>query len=172
MSQSEDSVIECPKCHYLHIGTNIRSMFDEKSSSSFRRFQWILVCNGCGNDIPERIKLPRGILFEDLYRYIQARGGVNDSDDDENENDDDNDVVIIPDAEQPETKTKEEKKAEAVEKPMEEKDLTPYYNRYILLMIDQRQHKESCSKEQLNEYLTDLFHSLQYKNDESNGNIQ
>lgn len=80
-------------------------------------------------------------------------------------------MVIIPDAEQPETKSKDEKKAEAVEKPMEEKDLTPYYNRYILLMNDQRQRKESCSKEQLHDYLTDLFHALQYKNDESNGNI-
>ena len=27
MSQSEDAVVECPKCHYIHIGTDIQGVY-------------------------------------------------------------------------------------------------------------------------------------------------
>ena len=182
MSQSEDAVIECPKCHYIHIGTNIRSIFHWKSLSISRRFGNILVCNGCGSNIPEPIKLPRGLPIDDFLRYIQAQGREDGSDGDDFNNDDeddrdgdkkddDDDVMIIPDAEQPQIKDKEGKKAEAVEKAMADHELVPYHNRFILLMKDQTQHKQSCSVEQLNEYFADLFYSLQYKNDQSSGKI-
>ena len=110
------------------------------------------------------------IRMEDFARFFQF--AANEDDSDHEEPDDDNDVVIIPGVEQAKTKDKEERKAEAVEKPMEDRDLIPFYNRYILLMKDYKQQKKSCTDEQLHEYLTDLFNSLQYKNDESDGNNQ
>lgn len=105
---------------------------------------------------------------EDFARFFQVQAGENDSD--HEEHDDDSDVVIIPNVEQPKVKDKEERKADAVEKPMEDRDLVPFYNRYILLMKDCKQQKKSCTEEELHEYLTDLFNTLQYKNDQSDGN--
>jgi hypothetical protein len=92
-------------------------------------------------------------------------------DDDKSDHDDDDDVVLIQDAEQPKLKDKEEKKAEAVEKAMETSELKPYYNRYILLMRDQRLQKKTFTEEQLHQFIIELFHSLQYKNDQSDGKI-
>jgi hypothetical protein len=91
-------------------------------------------------------------------------------DDDKPEHDDDDDVVLIENAEQTTVKDKkEEKKAEAVEKPMENHELIPYFNQYILLMRDQRLQKKTFTEEQLNGFIVDLFQTLQYKTDQSDG---
>jgi hypothetical protein len=55
---------------------------------------------------------------------------------------------------------------------MEDVKLEPYYNQYILLMRDQKQLKQSFSVEQLQEFIMELFNSLQYKNDQSDGKIR
>jgi hypothetical protein len=94
-----------------------------------------------------------------------------DFDDNKSEHDDDDDVILVEDAEQPKVKDKEEKKAEAVEKGMEDHELVPYYNRYIILIRDQRQQKRTFTEEQLHEFIIELFHSLQYKNNQSDGKI-
>lgn len=128
----------------------------------------VLVCSGCGASIPQMINPSKRFRVEDFARLFQF--GADENDSDHEEQDDDDDVVIIPGVEQTKSKDKEERKAEAVEKPMEDRDLVPFYNRYILLMKDCKQQKRSCTDEQLHEYLTDLFNTLQYKNNESDGN--
>ena len=111
-------------------------------------------------------------MFRANYLNPYANGeSDDDNDDDMHEHDDDNDVILVENAEQPKVKDKEEKKAEAVEKPMENHELTPYYNRFILLMRDQRLQKKTFSEEQLHEFIIELFQSLQYKNNQSDGKI-
>ncbi len=97
-----------------------------------------------------------------------------DSENDDNKsNDDDNDdVIIIDDAERAQSKSTQQKTATAVEKGMTDNELIPYFNRYIRLMREQRQEKATFSEEQLHDFLTDVFNSLEYKNDESNGKIK
>jgi hypothetical protein len=69
-------------------------------------------------------------------------------------------------------KETQQKAAAAVEKGMGDDQLVPYYNQYILLMRDQEQQKQSFSVEQLQEFIMELFNSLQYKNDQSDGKIR
>jgi hypothetical protein len=76
---------------------------------------------------------------------------------------DDDDVKVIED-----TKNSQ-KKAAAVEKGMDNNQLVPYFNRYVLLMRYQRQGKKAFGEEQLHDFIAELFHSLEYKNDQSDG---
>ena len=111
----------------------------------------VLVCEGCGKnpyDMGGTTKKFRS-----------------DFDDD----DDDDDVIMVENAEQSQTKTTEKKAAAAVEKGMDNSQLTPYYNRYILLLRQQQQSKQTFMEDQLHEFLTELFYSLEYKNDQSDG---
>lgn len=91
----------------------------------------------------------------------------------DNDDDDDDDVVVPDNKEQTQTKTdvKESKKADAVEKPMDEKQLNQFYNEYILLMKDQKQEKHAFTREKLCDILHELFNSLQYQPDQSDGQL-
>jgi len=151
----DDGTVECVQCHYINIGSNIPS------------------CEGCGSNpygIPGAFKKFRPNLNDYLSggNYDYPSSGNDDDDDDD---DDKKDVILMEGAEQPQTKTTQEKTAAAVEKGMEDKQLVPYFNRYILLMRDEKQQKKSFSEEQLHEYITELFNSLQYKNDQSEGQL-
>jgi hypothetical protein len=55
---------------------------------------------------------------------------------------------------------------------MDDRQLVPYFNQYILLMREQRQQKQESTVEQLYDLINDLFHSLEYKNDQSDGKIK
>jgi len=94
------------------------------------------------------------------------------SNNDDNDHDDDNDVIIVENVDQSQIQGTSQKTATAVEKGMDDKQLVPYFNRYILLIREQQQQKQSSSEEQLHDLITDLFHSLEYKNDESDGKIK
>jgi len=83
--------------------------------------------------------------------------------------DDDDDVIVVEDTPKLLTKDTQRKVAAAVEKGMDNNQLVPYFNRYILLMRDQQQGKQTFSEEQLHNFITDNFHSLEYKNDQSDG---
>jgi len=83
--------------------------------------------------------------------------------------DDDDDVIVVDDTPKLLTKDTQRKVAAAVEKGMDNNQLVPYFNRYILLMRDQQQRKQTFSEEQLHNFIADNFHSLEYKNDQSDG---
>ncbi len=91
---------------------------------------------------------------------------------DDNDHDDDDDVIIVENVDQSQIQGTSQKTAAAVEKGMDDKQLVPYFNRYILLIREQQQQKQWSSEEQLHDLITDLFHSLEYKNDESDGKIK
>lgn len=114
----------------------------------------------------------------DLYGF----GGKDDDDDDDDYNDDyndkkahddDDDVVIGDDAAQSKTTNNTQKKqAAAVEKGMDDRQLVPYFNKYILLMKEQRQGKQTSTEDQLHDLINDVFHALEYKCNDSEGKIQ
>ncbi|CAF3865774.1 unnamed protein product [Adineta steineri] len=81
------------------------------------------------------------------------------------------DVIIVEDTEKSQTKPIEEKAAAAVEKGMDNKQLVPYFNRYILLIRDQRHQKQTFTVDQLHEFLTELFNTLEYKTNQSEGQL-
>lgn len=81
----------------------------------------------------------------------------------------DEDVFVTEYTKKSQSKDTQQKAAAAVEKGMDNIELVPYFNRYILLMRDQRQQKQTFREEQLHDFIMDLFQSLEYKNDESNG---
>jgi hypothetical protein len=94
--------------------------------------------------------------------------------DDDDHDDDDEDYYDDADAYEismPQNKDKKRKPIEAVEKAMTDKELKSYYNQYILILKEQRQQTKSLSDKQLHEILAQIFHSLQYKNDQSEGQL-
>jgi hypothetical protein len=131
-----------------------------------------LVCVGCGNNPYETDNPLKRLRTNNFASLFDIEQDDDDDDDKPDVHDDDDDVIIVENAEQPKIKDKEEKKAEAVEKGMENHELIPYFNQYILLMREQRQKKKTFTEEQLHDYITDLFTSLQYKNDHSDGKIK
>ena len=66
---------------------------------------------------------------------------------------------------------KKRKPIEAVEKPMTDKELTTYYNQYHSILKEQRQQTKISSEKLLHTILADLFHSLQYKSEEPEGQL-
>jgi hypothetical protein len=120
---------------------------------------YFLACEGCRKN-PYNMEGPFKRARMDHY-----------NDYDNNEHDDDDDVIIIENAVQSQQKSTQQKTATAVEKGMDISQLVPYFNRYILLMREQRQQNQSSTEEELHDLLTDVFHALEYKNDESDGKI-
>jgi hypothetical protein len=71
----------------------------------------------------------------------------------------------------PQNKDKKRKPIEAIEKPMTDNEVKSYYNQYISVLKDQRQQTKNISDKQLNEIISQLFNSLQYKNEQSEGQL-
>lgn len=100
-----------------------------------------------------------------------------DDDDDNNDNDDDiyndneDDYFDAPEMSMPQNKDKKRKPIEAVEKAMTDKELKTYYEQYISLLKEQRQQAKLSSEKQLHALLAQLFHSLQYKNEQPEGQL-
>lgn len=101
------------------------------------------------------------------------RSHSDDEDDDDAyiDNDDDDDYVDAPEMPMSQSKDKKRKPIEAVEKPMTDKELKSYYEQYISLLKEQRQQAKLSSEKQLHTILTQLFHSLQYKNEQPEGQL-
>jgi hypothetical protein len=130
----------------------------------------ILACEGCGKN-PHNLRVPFKKFRMDLAsEYLNSNKDEEKSDPDDSDGDD-KDVVLVEDADQPQTNGAQRKVAAAVEKGMDDNQLVPYFNRYLLLLREQKLQKKTYSEEQLHEYITELFHSLEYKNDESDGRL-
>lgn len=131
--------------------------FEKKTKSN------VLACVSCNATFVRRAEL--------LKRFLQE---LNVDDESSGSDNDDDDVVITDTKEETQTKTdvKESKKADAVEKPMDEMQLNRFYNEYILLMKDQKQEKHAFTQEKLGDILHDLFNSLQYQPDQSDGKFK
>jgi hypothetical protein len=71
----------------------------------------------------------------------------------------------------PQNKDKKRKPIEAVEKAMTDSEIQTYYNQYITVLKDQRQQTKKLSDKQLYEIIAQLFNSLQYKNDQPEGQL-
>jgi hypothetical protein len=97
------------------------------------------------------------------------------SDEDENEEDDYDDYNDVNDEsfEMPmsQNKDKKRKPIEAVEKGMTDNELKSYYNQYISILKEQQQQTKNFTQKQLHEIISQLFHSLQYKNEQSEGQL-
>ena len=130
----------------------------------------ILACEGCGKN-PHNLQVPFKKFRMDLgFEYRNSDQDEEKSDPD-NDDEDDKDVILVEDADQPRTSGTQRKVAAAVEKGMNDNQLVPYFNRYLLLLREQNLQKKTYSEEQLHEYITELFDSLEYKNDESEGRL-
>jgi hypothetical protein len=81
------------------------------------------------------------------------------------------DVVLDEDADTPQANGTQNKVAAAVEKGMDDDQLVPYFNRYILISREQRLQKKTFTEEQLHDFIAELFDTLEYKNDESEGKL-
>lgn len=66
---------------------------------------------------------------------------------------------------------KKRKPIEAVEKAMTDKEVNTYYNQYLAILKEQRQQTKISSEKQLHSMLAELFHTLQYKNEQSEGQL-
>lgn len=90
-----------------------------------------------------------------------------DDDDDEyfDDNDDDYQTFL------PQTKDKKRKPIEAVEKPMSDEEVKLYLDKYLAVLKDQYQQTKNVPEPQLHELITELFQTLQYKNDQPEGEL-
>ena len=100
---------------------------------------------------------------------LSAEYAVSDNDDNQSDHDETEDVVLMDDGDLPQTNTTQTKAAAAVEKAMDDNQLVPFYNRYLLLLRDLQQKTQTYTERHLHDFLAELFHSLQYKNNESEG---
>jgi len=117
-----------------------------------------LVCEACENEFDE-----------------SSKRSLSDENEEEEENEDDYDYYA--DADEsfemsiPQNKDKKRKPIEAVEKPMTDNEIKSYYNQYLSVLKDQRQQTKNLSDKQLHEIILQLFNSLQYKNEQSEGQL-
>ena len=92
----------------------------------------------------------------------------------EEEEEDDNNYDNYDDDEMYETpmlknKDQKRKSVEAVEKPMDEKELKVFFNEYLSVLKEQRQQTNTISDKQLHKIIVKLFQSLQYKSEKPEG---
>ncbi|UJR29156.1 hypothetical protein I4U23_010370 [Adineta vaga] len=142
---ADNNVVECSECHYINIGSNIQ------------------LCDGCKKS-PYNIGNQLRQILGNLNLNLLNNVADDNDDDDENNNDDllfDDNFMQV-----------ESKAPTIVEKGMDDDELLPYYHRYILLMRDEQRNKQTLKEENLHQYITELFHSLQYKNDQSDGQLR
>jgi hypothetical protein len=94
------------------------------------------------------------------------------SDDDDDEYiDDDDDYYDSHETSMPQSKDKKRKPIEAVEKPMDDKELKTYYNQYMSILKEQRQQTKVSTDKQLHQILAQIFRSLQYKHEQPEGQL-
>ncbi|CAF2672897.1 unnamed protein product [Rotaria sp. Silwood2] len=132
----------CPACTFNNSGNHVR------------------VCEMCGHEF-------------DADNNPSKKPRVDKSEDEEEEEEDDDDIYgsdnEFYEPSMPQSKDKKRKSIEAVEKPMNDNELKSYYNQYISVLKEQRQQTKKISDKQLHEIILQLFHSLQYKNEQSEG---
>jgi hypothetical protein len=134
----------------------------------------LLACEGCKDKFVQTnqsLKRPREEIHEDR---TPIDNNDDDGDEDEDEEDDgdnyrdafeyDNEEIRMP-----QSKQTERKPVEAVEKPMSDDQLISYFNRYILILQQQRQQISTLSDKQLHEVILELFNTMEYKNDTPDG---
>jgi hypothetical protein len=85
------------------------------------------------------------------------------------DDDDDDDVIMGDDNNESQTTHKQGRQVQAVEKGLNDEQLIPYFNRYILILQDEKQQTKRFTNEQLHDYLTSLFQSLEYSNEQPDG---
>jgi len=73
--------------------------------------------------------------------------------------------------ESPMLKTKDQKRktVEAIEKPMNEKELKSYFDKYMSVLKEQRLQTKKFSDKDLHKIIFELFQSLQYKEEKPEG---
>ncbi|CAF1325124.1 unnamed protein product, partial [Adineta ricciae] len=139
----DEKVVECAHCHYINIGHHIRT------------------CGGCKNS-PYKMNVDFMQLLRNFNMNLLA--GINDDSADnestgEEADDNDRDSGMASGALGP------------VEKGINDDELQPYFNRYILLMKDQQKKQQTLKVENLHQYIIELFNSLEYKNNQSKGQL-
>ncbi|CAF3082120.1 unnamed protein product [Rotaria socialis] len=148
---TESQVVQCFRCNYINIGSHIR------------------ICEGCGENPSDTNGLftnfPMDYNNETIGDQNNNRKSDFDSDDSGNE------VLMLDNTHKSQKNDEPQKIASAVEKGMDNNQLVPYFNRYILILSDQQHQKKSFAEEFLYECMTDIFESLEYKNDQSDGQL-
>ncbi|CAF1122334.1 unnamed protein product [Rotaria sordida] len=143
-----NGTIRCPICTFINNGNHVR------------------VCEVCGHEFES-----------DNNPSKKFRVDTNEDEEEEEEEEDDDDDNFydlddeIYESSMPQNKDKKQKVIEAVEKPMNDNELKLYYNQYISVLKEQRQQTKKLSDKQLNEIILQLFHSLQYKNEQPEGQL-
>jgi hypothetical protein len=102
------------------------------------------------------------------------RSPSDEEEDDDEENYDDDayfDIDETYEVSMPQNKDKKRKPTEAVEKAMTDNEVKSYYNQYISVLKDQRQQTKKFNDKQLHEIISQLFHSLQYKTEQPEGQL-
>ncbi|CAF4205421.1 unnamed protein product [Rotaria sp. Silwood2] len=150
----ENQVIECVQCGYINIGSHIPT------------------CQGCGQNLYDLRR-----LFKHFGMDLDKKSPSDEYDDnkfnrdDDDDDDDDMDVAMVENTDESQKKGPSGKAAAAVEKGMDDNQLVPYFNRYLLILREQQQQSHLLTLEYLNDCMTELFTTLEYKNDESDGQL-
>ena len=119
-----------------------------------------LVCEICEHDFRADSDLSKRSHSDD------------EAEEDEEENYvDDDDYFDLPRMSMPQNKDKKRKPIEAVEKAMTDSELKSYYKQYISILKEQRQQTKPSTDKHLHEIITQLFNSLQYKNEQPEGQL-
>jgi hypothetical protein len=90
---------------------------------------------------------------------------------DEDDDDGDEDYFDVHEMSMPKSKDNKRKPIEAVEKAMNDNELKSYYNQYMSILKEQRQQTKPSTDKHLHQILSQLFHSLQYKNEQPEGQL-
>ncbi|UJR20536.1 hypothetical protein I4U23_023663 [Adineta vaga] len=138
----DNSVTICPQCTFANEGDHVR------------------VCEICAYSFLDGSS-PKKFRADDDH----------DQDEDEDEEEDDNDDDDYYQIPMSQNTNEKRKPIEAVETAMTEGELRSYYQQYISILKQQRQQKQLFSDQQLREIICQLFHSLQYKHDEPEGQL-
>lgn len=139
---------------------------------NYVRLSLCLVCESCQYDFNGTNDSTKRSLSDDEQEE-DGNEDEGEEDDDDDDGDDyglfgDDDVYETP---MPQNKDKKRKAIEAVEKSMTDEELTSYYNQYLSILKDQRQQTQNYNDKQLREIISQLFKSLQYKNETSEGQL-
>ncbi|CAF1109533.1 unnamed protein product [Rotaria sordida] len=145
-----NGTIRCPICTFINNGNHVR------------------VCEVCGHEFESDNNPSKKFRVDKNEDEEEEEEEEDDDDDDDNFYDLDDEIY---EPSMPQNKDKKQKVIEAVEKPMNDNELKLYYNQYISVLKEQRQQTKKLSDKQLNEIILQLFHSLQYKNEQPEGQL-
>jgi hypothetical protein len=122
-------------------------------------FMFFLVCEICEHEFNPG---------NDSKKFRANEEEEEDDDDQDYGNYDDDEVYETP---MLQNKDQKRKVVEAVEKPMDDKELKSYFNQYISVLKEQRQQTKTFSDKQLHKIIVQLFQSLQYKSEKPEGEL-